>query len=103
MASLEELRAKLDVVDTQIVNLYEQRMCICEEVGKYKVENGKRVLDRQREKEKLQDVASKVKSDLCKKGVQELYEQLMSMSRKLQYQLTCRSRSVGKTSVYRTR
>lgn len=96
MASLEELRAKLDVVDTQIVNLYEQRMCICEEVGKYKVENGKRVLDRQREKEKLQDVASKVKSDLCKKGVQELYEQLMSMSRKLQYQQLVEAGALGK-------
>ena len=38
MATLEELRGQLDVVDDQIVKLYEERMKICEQVGEYKVE-----------------------------------------------------------------
>ena len=33
MATLEELRGQLDVVDDQIVKLYEERMKICEQVG----------------------------------------------------------------------
>ena len=37
MATLEELRGQLDVVDDQIVKLYEERMKICEQVGEYKV------------------------------------------------------------------
>ena len=32
MATLEELRGQLDVVDDQIVKLYEERMKICEQV-----------------------------------------------------------------------
>ena len=44
MATLEELRGQLDVVDDQIVKLYEERMKICEQVGEYKVEAGRKVL-----------------------------------------------------------
>ena len=77
MATLEELRGQLDVVDDQIVKLYEERMKICEQVGEYKVEAGRKVFDRVREKEKLQNVASKVSSDFDKKGIQELYQQLV--------------------------
>ena len=85
MATLEELRVRLDEIDDQIVKLYEERMEVCENVGRYKVKSGKKILDKQREKNKLADVASKVSNEFNKKGVQELYEQLMSMSRKLQY------------------
>lgn len=85
MESLEVLRDKLDKIDDQIAKLYEQRMKVCSEVGEYKVKAGRKVFDRQREKEKLTDVASKVSGDFNKKGIQELYQQLMSMSRKLQY------------------
>lgn len=87
MATLQELREQLDLIDDQIVRLYEERMNICEQVGEYKVKAGRKVLDRQREHEKLQDVAEKVSTEFHKKGIQELYQQLMSMSRKLQYKL----------------
>ena len=86
MASLQELRQQLDEVDSRIGELYEKRMSICEQVGEYKIQAGAKVLDRMREKEKLQDVAGMASSPFNKKGIQELYEQLMSMSRKLQYQ-----------------
>ena len=86
MESLQELREQLDIVDNKIVELFEERMSICEKVGDYKVGTGKKVFDRVREEAKLADVASKVSTEFNKKGVQELYQQLMSMSRKLQYQ-----------------
>lgn len=96
MTSLQDLRTQLDQVDTEIVRLYEERMRICAQVGEYKVETGRKVLDRQREKEKLQDVASKASSDFNKKGIQELYQQLMSMSRKLQYQQLVKAGALGR-------
>ncbi len=96
MASLQELRRQLDEVDNQIVKLYEERMGICQQVGEYKVETGKKVFDRQREKEKLQDVAGKVTSEFNKKGIQELYQQLMSMSRKLQYRQLVEAGALGR-------
>ena len=96
MAALEELRERLDQIDNQITHLYEERMKICEEVGAYKVQTGKRVLDKQRENNKLADVASKVEGEFNKKGIQELYEQLMSMSRKLQYRQLVEAGALGR-------
>ena len=96
MASLEELRERLDEIDGQLVDLYEKRMKVCEEVGEYKVKAGRKVFDRQREKEKLADVASRVAGDFNKKGIQELYQQLMSMSRKLQYQQLVEAGALGR-------
>ena len=86
MAALDELRDRLDRIDDQMAALYQERMEVCKEVGEYKVKTGRKVFDRQREKEKLADVASKITGDFNKKGIQELYQQLMSLSRKLQYQ-----------------
>lgn len=96
METLEELRVRLDEIDNQIVNLYEQRMEICAHVGEYKIQTGKKVLDRQREKEKLENVAGKASNPFNKKGVTELYEQLMSMSRKLQYEQLVQAGALGR-------
>ena len=96
LETLEELRVRLDEIDNQIVNLYEQRMEICAHVGEYKIQTGKKVLDRQREKEKLENVAGKASNPFNKKGVTELYEQLMSMSRKLQYEQLVKAGALGR-------
>ena len=56
------------------------------------------MFDRQREHEKLLDVASKVNGEFNKKGIQELYAQLMSMSRKLQYQQLVEAGALGRLS-----
>ena len=96
MATLEELREKLDGIDDQIAKLYEERMKVCEDVGRFKVGAGRKVFDRQREHEKLLDVASKVNGEFNKKGIQELYAQLMSMSRKLQYQQLVEAGALGR-------
>ena len=96
MRTLEELRLELDQIDDQIVQLYEARMQICEEVGEYKIVSGKKVFDRQRERNKLQDVAAKVSKDFYKKGIQEIYSQLMALSRKLQYQKLVEAGALGR-------
>ena len=86
MSGLDELRIQLDQVDEEIVRLYQERMELCDQVGEYKIKSGKKVLDREREQEKLQDVGGKVVGDFQQKGIREVYTQLMSLSRKLQYQ-----------------
>ncbi len=82
---LSELRGKLDRLDEQIVRLYEERMAICSEVADYKIATGRKVLDKTREEEKLRAVRALTHNDFNAHGVQELFEQIMSMSRKLQY------------------
>lgn len=96
MESLEILRDRLDQIDDQIALLYEERMAVCGQVGEYKVKTGRKVFDRQREKEKLTDVASKVSGDFNKKGIREVYQQLMSMSRKLQYRQLVEAGALGR-------
>ena len=96
MVDLLELRDKIDVIDAQIVELYEQRMEICKQVAEYKISTGKKVFDRQREMEKLEKVKSLTKDPFYKHGVEELFEQIMSMSRKLQYRLLAENGSLGR-------
>ena len=96
MSTLEELREKLDQVDDQIVELYEQRSKLTEEVGEYKIRNGIKVFDRQREHDKLQNVAAKATTDFNKKGIREIFEQLMSISRKKQYQQLVEAGALGR-------
>lgn len=96
MRSLEELRNELDRIDPQIIQLYEERMSICEEVGEIKIEEGRKVFDRNREQQKLAHVTREAKDPFYKKGLTELFEQLMSQSRKLQYQLLTKKGALGR-------
>lgn len=96
MADLLELRDRIDEIDREIARLYEARMGVCREVGEYKIANGSKVFDRQREKEKISTVKTMVHGEFNKKGIGELFEQLMAMSRKLQYQLLTEKGALGK-------
>ena len=96
MADLLELRDRIDEIDREIARLYEARMGVCREVGEYKIANGSKVFDRQREKEKISAVKTMVHGEFNKKGIGELFEQLMAMSRKLQYQLLTEKGALGK-------
>ena len=96
MEKLLELREQLDVIDEQIVDLYERRMAICEKVGEIKIDAGRKIFDKQREKEKLAAVTANVSDDFNKKGITELFEQIMSISRKLQYQLLTKKGALGR-------
>ena len=44
MSDLLQLRGEIDRIDREIVRLFEQRMEVTDEVGRYKIENGKRYL-----------------------------------------------------------
>lgn len=87
MDNLKQLRDRLDEIDRQIAGLYEKRMEICHEVGEIKSKIKKPVYDKIRELEKLHQVKELMKNENYKLGVEELYSQLLTQSRKLQYQI----------------
>ncbi len=93
---LSKLREQIDEIDGKIVELYQRRMDVSREVAEYKIATGRNVLDRQRELEKLAKVRALAHGEFNARGVQELFEQIMSMSRKLQYQLLTESGSLGR-------
>ena len=87
MEDLQELRKKIDRIDTQMVSLFEERMDVCRQVAEFKIQSATKVLDRKREQEKLAAVKALAHNDFNRHGVRELFQQIMAMSRKLQYQL----------------
>ena len=93
---LSQLRQQIDTIDRQIVDLYEKRMDVSRQVAEYKIETGKKEFDKQREKEKIAGGKALTHNDFNSHGVEELFEQIMSMSRKLQYQLLAAHGSEGR-------
>lgn len=87
MEDLSKLRQDIDRIDRQIVELFEERMGVSRQVAEYKIANGKKVLDRARELEKLETLGNLTNDSFNRHGIQELFQQIMAMSRKLQYQL----------------
>ncbi len=97
MRDLFEIRNEIDEVDAQLVSLYEKRMKLAEQVAEYKISVGKKVFDREREETKLKKVAELAGDPFARNGVMELFEQIMSMSRKRQYQLLTEHGILAKT------
>ena len=90
------LRDQIDGIDRQIVELYEDRMKLCAQVAEYKIETGKKVFDKKREEEKIRKAKAMTHNAFNEKGIEELFEQIMSMSRKLQYQLLAEKGCIGR-------
>lgn len=84
---LNNIRQEIDSVDASIVEMFEKRMELSKNVALYKIENNKNVLDKQREIQKIAKVTELAENEFNKHGVEELFTQIMAISRKLQYQL----------------
>ncbi len=86
MANLEELRKEMDRVDDQFVALFGERMQVAGKIAEYKRAQNLPVLNAQREREKLADVASKSAPELAE-YTRVLYALLFELSRAYQDQL----------------
>ncbi|MGI6069071.1 MAG: prephenate dehydratase [Blautia sp.] len=87
MIDLQKSREQIDEIDCQIVSLFEERMRVAEQVAEYKISTGKQVLDTKREQDKLDTLQTMTHNEFNSLGVRELFQQIMTMSRKKQYQL----------------
>ncbi|MCI8507506.1 MAG: chorismate mutase [Lachnospiraceae bacterium] len=82
---LNKIREEIDAVDKEIVKLIEQRMDLALEVAKYKKSTGKPIYDRERELQKLEKLGLMASTEFNAKSIQELFLQIMSVSRRYQY------------------
>ena len=96
MKDLLELREEIDEIDRDIVELFEKRMAVSEQVAEYKINTGKKVFDRDRERAKMETLTAMAHNDFNRHGIEELFQQIMSMSRKKQYQLLAKSGVAGR-------
>ena len=80
---LETLRQEIDSIDTQIFNLFEQRLTVAQQIGAYKKEHGLSVLDGSREDVKKEQVKSSISEQLEPYAL-ELLEVLMNAAKTVQ-------------------
>jgi chorismate mutase/prephenate dehydratase len=83
MSDIQELREQIDHIDSQIIDLFKQRMDTAAQIGAYKRANHKPVLDRSRERKVLAHAADQVPEEL-KSYTQVLMSTLMEASRATQ-------------------
>ena len=73
MTDLQECRRKIDEIDNQMVELFEKRMKVCEEVAEYKIRTGKKVLDPEREHAKLEEIRKKAHGEFNELGARSFF------------------------------
>ncbi|MDP4120471.1 MAG: prephenate dehydratase domain-containing protein [Bacillota bacterium] len=83
MICLDELRAKIDLIDHDLLNLFLKRMETAKQIGLYKKENGLPIFDRSREREILCNLTEGVNPEL-QGFVKVLFTTLFEMSRSYQ-------------------
>ena len=87
MIDLTKSRESIDRIDKQIVELFEERMKVAGDVAEYKRNTGKKVFDPEREAQKLETLGKMASTVFNERAIQELFSQIMSISRKYQYSL----------------
>lgn len=88
MIDLQESRKKIDDVDKKIVELFEVRMQLAKDIAEYKLSVGKPIFDAAREEEKLAALTALTENEFNKRAIVDLFKQIMSLSRRLQYMHT---------------
>ncbi|MDD6188242.1 MAG: prephenate dehydratase domain-containing protein [Clostridiales bacterium] len=83
---LNELRERIDKIDDEIVRLFQERMRVAADIAGYKKANGKAVLDKARERQKLNEIVGKTNEEF-KSYMHVLYSLMFELSRSYQGRL----------------
>ena len=78
--TIEELRARIDRIDSDLIRLYAERLETAAEIGRYKQEHNLPVSDPAREREVLNKVGAEA-GEANENGVRALFSFLMAQSR----------------------
>lgn len=92
--NLDTIRINIDNIDNQIIQLFEKRMEMSRQVAQYKMNYKKPIFDKIREEEKLEAVKNQVTLQANVEGIYELFEQIMAISRKIQYEFMTENKSL---------
>ncbi len=92
---LNEIRNEIDKVDSQLVNLFVERMNLSAQVADYKKENKLPIYVPSRERQKLQEVATQAGNDM-ENYARVLYSMIFELSRSYQSKRNLESSSLHK-------
>lgn len=83
---IKDLRQQINDIDKELTELFNKRMNVSLEVAKYKIENNMPVLDKARERDVLERVASASASDV-EAYIRMLYSDIFNFSRSYQHRI----------------
>ena len=95
MRDICEIRAEIDSIDDQIIELFKRRMDCSKDVAEYKYENNIPILNVQREEEILSSVQKRGGKYYLYSRM--LFEEILSLSRALQEEYIRRKKSGNDT------
>ena len=81
---LGKIREKIDKLDSQLVELLEERLEIVQEVAQFKKQTGKRIFDEEREKEVVQKNLKRVKNKELNHYIELILKDIMDSSKEYQ-------------------
>lgn len=81
---LDELRKNIDEIDDQLLKLFEKRMEITHQVAQYKIENGLKVFQSEREKSIIENVREKAPDGL-QNCAETLFTTIMDIGKSKQF------------------
>ena len=97
---LSDVRVKIDAIDSQLLDLFGQRMELARDVAAVKRETGKAIFDPARERAKLADVASRAPEGLQHQSI-ALFSLLMSMNKAEQLRILNGDRTDSRSAAMR--
>lgn len=87
MEDLKQLRDKIDNIDREIVQLFEERMETVLKIADYKKKNDIPILNENREKEVIKKSILRLKNKSFQNSLEKFLIYLMSLSREEQFQI----------------
>ena len=81
---LNEIRSRIDKIDSELVELIEERLHIVQEVALFKKNTGKKIFDEEREKEVIEKNLKKIKSKELNHYVEVILKDIMDSSKEYQ-------------------
>lgn len=89
MAEIDDYRNKIDEIDKQITNLFEQRMDIVMKVGEYKKENNLPIFNKNREAEVIKKNIGYLKNSKYAEGLKDFFQNIMNIAKRLEEKTIC--------------
>jgi len=86
--SLEEIRKRIDEIDTEIIRLLNERAKAAREIGKIKDRSNAHIYAPAREKQIYEQIAATNRGPLSNEAVKSIYKEIISASRSLEKPLT---------------
>lgn len=85
MENINNIRREIDLIDEELVKLFEKRLELALKVSEYKKEKSLPIFDSNRETEVINKAKSRLNNPQFEDYVEEFFTDIMEISKKLQY------------------